>query len=1237
MKLIQRNSKRIDKNLASELSVAFGIDIDIIEILIARGVDTPEKMNYFLSDSEEYLYDPFLLTDMQRAVNRIKKAYENNEQITIWGDYDVDGTSSAAILYEALKNNGFKEPRFYFPDRFKEGYGLNDIGLDRILKGSETKLLITVDCGITSSEIVKKFRANGVDVIVTDHHNVPSEIPLCTAVIDPKRSGDKYPFDGLCGAGVAFKLVHALFGLDEAMKYIDLAGFATVADVMELKDENRIIVKKAIESINQKPRPAFLELKKLMINGEEDITSSDFGYRFGPAINSCGRLESAYWAFDFLTTQDENEAKLKAKSIYQLNETRKEISSEIKKEAEIFANADKYKRCLISYGTNWHEGVIGIVASHICEKYYKPAIVFSYNPITNEYKGSARSVDGISMYDALKACESSLFKWGGHDKAAGLTVKGENFQDFCTQIQKYMEMINPELFERKVYYDSSIDLSKLNEEFINSLDVLEPTGESNPGVKLLVKDCSLTETVLRGMSGEHYACKVEDENGNKISAIKFNAELPKNKVNLDIVYEPSINHFAGKKNIQMMIDTVIEKKKKNINTEFNKSITNHELDFLNVTNTQKKKFNTAGIESMVDILDYLPRDYVDYRDTTPVSMWKDKDDVAIIAKVGAIIPFKNGSKGFALECITNKNEIFRANFFNQTYLINKFRVNKIYFFSGKAGFFYGNRTMNVKFFSEDVGKYQRLVPIYKKIKNMSDTYLDEKINLSLSYVEDKDYLSEDLLNKYDLITRPEAIRKIHSPEDMDDIKLAQERYLFDTLFKFAFLLELNKESAIGQTDVKFKYDFMTKDVEKSLPYKLTGDQSKAIKILTNTINNDTNRLHALLQGDVGSGKTIVALLLSVLAVENGYQAAIVAPTEVLAHQHYLDFVKTLDDFGINVGYLSGSLKAAEKRNVKTQLKSGAINIVIGTHAVLQDDIEFNKLGFVVIDEQHRFGVVQREKLEQNPDRPHILTMSATPIPRSLATAMLGNHIKVVEIKEKPAGRKDIITKQFVSDDDVNNFMLSEIQKGHQCYVVCPLIEDSTSDKMSSVKSVNQTVKELKEWFAPYPEVNIADITGKMKEGKIAQEIDKFKNNETQILISTTIVEVGVNVPNSTVMVLKNSERFGLAQAHQLRGRVGRGNAQGYMILQTKPDEKKAKILISTSDGFEISKEDLKLRGPGDLLGTVQSGQENNMMLAVSNENLFDEIKDDVSKIISDDVDKEMYKSLLNINIGDEDE
>jgi len=532
------------------------------------------------------------------------------------------------------------------------------------------------------------------------------------------------------------------------------------------------------------------------------------------------------------------------------------------------------------------------------------------------------------------------------------------------------------------------------------------------------------------------------------------------------------------------------------------------------------------------------------------------------------------------------------------------RINKEYIVFGKPSEFGGK--ISVVHPDLETEEEKQLQPsglfqgYYNTTENMKKKFLNSKainklqltlINLAKGKI--KETLPENLIDKLKLVSLEEALTNIHKPANTIALKKATFRLKFEELF----FIQLKILALKHNRNQKFKgfrfenvgYNFNT-FYNDFLPFQLTGAQKNVIKEIRRDLNRST-QMNRLLQGDVGSGKTLVALMTMLIAMDNGFQSCLMAPTEILAQQHFQSINKFLNGMNINVGLLTGSTKTKERKVIHENLESGTMQIIIGTHALIEDTVIFDKLGLVVIDEQHRFGVAQRAKLWQKNDLipPHILVMTATPIPRTLAMTVYGD-LDVSVIDELPPGRKPIQTMHFYENrrNQLYNFLKQEIGKGRQVYIVYPLI--SESEKMD-LKDLEKGFRHLSEVF---PDLKLSMVHGKMKPAIKESAMQQFKNAETQIMVATTVIEVGVDVPNASVMVIESAERFGLSQLHQLRGRVGRGAEQSYCILMSSyklsnESRKRLETMVRTNDGFEIAEVDMKLRGPGDLEGTQQSG------------------------------------------------
>ena len=485
----------------------------------------------------------------------------------------------------------------------------------------------------------------------------------------------------------------------------------------------------------------------------------------------------------------------------------------------------------------------------------------------------------------------------------------------------------------------------------------------------------------------------------------------------------------------------------------------------------------------------------------------------------------------------------------------------------------------------------RIVPIYTVCENLNIKTLRKAIfNVLEAYKSEIETVLPDfIIKKYDLMEKSEALEQIHFPDDKNKLDRARFTLVFEEFFliqlKLALLREENNKN-LSSIPLQIQRDGLVMKFIKSLPFTLTEAQQRAVNEILNDLNS-TKPMQRLLQGDVGSGKTVVATIMLLAAIENGYQAAIMAPTEILAQQHYLNMSKWLIPLGIRVELFLGSLGKKRRRISETDLRNGQVDIAVGTHALIQENIDFANLGAVVIDEQHRFGVKQRLALRRKSQNPQILNMTATPIPRTLAITLNGD-LDLTIIDELPKGRKPIMTTMCNSRKQIADLIRREISEGRQAYIVYPLIEES-----ETLSAKAATIEKEKWETEVFPEFKIGLLHGKLKNDEKEDVMQKFKNKEFDILVSTTVVEVGVDVPNATVIVIENAERFGLSQLHQLRGRVGRSDLQSYCILSsnTKSQETRARldIMTQTNDGFVIAEKDLQIRGPGEFLGTRQSG------------------------------------------------
>lgn len=602
------------------------------------------------------------------------------------------------------------------------------------------------------------------------------------------------------------------------------------------------------------------------------------------------------------------------------------------------------------------------------------------------------------------------------------------------------------------------------------------------------------------------------------------------------------------------------------------------------------------IFSILDLLLYFPRDYEMISSCSSLTDEKNIGKLIINCKVVKIdkdIRTKNG-KTISTVIFNDGNNIFKGKWFNQPYMKNYFKINCDYTIMGKLQDFKGetsiiNPTL-VKNRSNEENS-EKIMPKYPLKSGITNSLIAKLVNYVLEDVDIDENLPEWIINRYKLCSLDRAIRIIHNPSSMKELQEARRRLKFQELFTYSLkILMLKNYFNENKKGIAFKISDELKLLKEKLPYDLTKAQNRVIReiLIDQKKESPMNRL---VQGDVGSGKTVVALISAFNIIKNGYQAVIMAPTEILATQHYLEAEKLFEDFNINVKLLCGSTTQKNKEEIKRDLKDGNIDLIIGTHALIEDNVEFKNLGVVVTDEQHRFGVMQRSRLTNKGKNVDTLVMTATPIPRTLSLYLYGD-LDVSVIDELPPGRQKIET-HYIKEDlkyKAYNFALEEIKKGRQVYIVCPLVEENEDLDLSSVENLYSELKE--EYFSEIP---IEILHGKMTP-KIKDEVmNRFKSGEVKVVISTTVIEVGINVPNATLMIIENAERFGLAQLHQLRGRVGRGQHKSYCILisNIKNDiiRRRMEIMKSSNDGFFIAEQDLKIRGSGEIFGFRQHGED----------------------------------------------
>ena len=654
-----------------------------------------------------------------------------------------------------------------------------------------------------------------------------------------------------------------------------------------------------------------------------------------------------------------------------------------------------------------------------------------------------------------------------------------------------------------------------------------------------------------------------------------------------------------------------------------------------------------GIFTFGELLSFFPYRYVDRSRVYKIS--EVNDDTSYIQLRGIIRNVQSigvqRQKRLVATLSDGSGELELVWFQGAKWIEEKLRPGAEFMVFGKPSWFNGKLNIahpEIESLSEFYGVIgNNIRPFYSSTEKLKTKGLDSRgisrlvqnlIRLDNYHIAEN--LPREILADLKLLNRKEAFLQIHFPFDLEVLKKAQSRLKFEELFFIQ--LRLLKQKYIRThkpTGNKFTLvgRFVNEFYSNNLKFELTNAQKRVIREIRHDLGSG-KQMNRLLQGDVGSGKTLVALMTMLIALDNGYQACMMAPTEILANQHFKNISVLVEGLGITVELLTGSTKQAKRKEIAENLRSGNLKILIGTHALIEENVQFSRLGLVVIDEQHRFGVAQRARLwEKNVVTPHILVMTATPIPRTLAMTLYGD-LDTSVIDEMPPGRKPIITKHATDGKrgQVMHFIREQIRSGSQVYIVYPLIQESET---LDLKNLEEGFESIKMMF-PAPEYSISKVHGKMKQKEKDNEMKRFLNRETQIMVATTVIEVGVDIPNASVMIIENSERFGLSQLHQLRGRVGRGSDQSYCILitgdkMTTDAKKRVETMVRTTDGFEIAEKDLQLRGPGDLEGTQQSGILN-LKIAdiIRDEKILKYSRNLASDILHDDPDLTKDKNTL---------
>lgn len=633
-----------------------------------------------------------------------------------------------------------------------------------------------------------------------------------------------------------------------------------------------------------------------------------------------------------------------------------------------------------------------------------------------------------------------------------------------------------------------------------------------------------------------------------------------------------------------------------------------------------EKYRKIGINSVYDLICHFPKKYFDFHCNVSVQNAVTDEYNCIKLKIVSKLPIHTTRNNLIIckAIATDGTEDITVTMFNNIYAFQYLRIGYEYYMYGKVTEnLYGKEMTSPVYIHAN--EKNHIQPQYRLTQGLTVNMVkaDVKQAIGIMHNEPFETLSEDIRRKYSLETLMWSLENIHFPKSMKSAEQAKKRLAFDELLRLQLGMLIMRKNSEKHTAFKMKKSTNISDFIKSLPFRLTGDQKKASAEIIGDLCSDIP-MNRLLQGDVGSGKTAVASIACYFATKNGIQSALMAPTEILATQHYKTLSGFLEPFGVRVCLLTGSMTTKKKSQIRAEISAGNYDVIIGTHAIIQKDVEYKSLGLVITDEQHRFGVSQRSALAEKGDMPHKLVMSATPIPRTLALMIYGD-LDISVIKQLPAGRKPVKTYAVTGRvrSRVFNYIRKYLDDGKQAYIVCPMIEDSESD-LFAVKSYAENV--MKSDLKNY---NVEILHGKMSAQEKESVMQKFHDGKADVLICTTVVEVGVDVPNASVIAIENAERFGLSQIHQLRGRVGRGQSESSCILITDNTSEECRhrmqIMSKTNDGFEISEEDLKLRGPGDFFGNAQHGLPPMKIADLScNIQLMNDARQCATEIIADD-------------------
>lgn len=843
------------------------------------------------------------------------------------------------------------------------------------------------------------------------------------------------------------------------------------------------------------------------------------------------------------------------------------------------------------------------------------------------------------LLKAIKAEENLKYRndgvIGGFDNfilgsLAKLSLSDEKLQEYTDKFKEYADLKLPEknLLLRKLKTEISEDTSKDNALFTNE-EIILPVGK----IKGSVKKEQLQIIHPEDKQKESQNRELTDI---KITNKKFaDRKTQNNKTEDKKIKQQKLDNTKNKSENKDTTQKTSQKKNQQANKKQQNNNTETSLENLpNIGPKRMQQLKTLGIEDLEDVVYYFPRRYEDRSQIKNISELVEGEVQTILATIKSLEVISPRPRLNILKVLVEDNTgAIKAIWYNQNFLKKKLLEDRKIYLTGKVDMRFEKQISVSAYNFADEGKRDNpgIVPIYSVIKGVSQKMIVDIIkNASKRYLATlEEYLPLEIIKEFDLISLKDAIQEMHSPSNWHQQNRARYRLVFDELLMLQLgvkTLRTVTKSIQGVAHVKDEE--LTLSFLKSLPYQLTKAQQRVIEDIKEDMES-SHAMNRLIQGDVGSGKTVVAIWALLKAINGGYQGALMAPTEILAEQHYLSFLDTLVPLGIEPVLLTGSMTKKEKQEKIFAISQGEYKLIIGTHALIQKEVAFKNLALVVIDEQHRFGVNQRFELQQKGISPDLLVMTATPIPRSLALTLYGD-MELSVIDELPPGRQRVKTYHLPEKeiDRVYNFIKKEVKLGGQVYIVCPLVEES--EKLDLENATNLAEYLSTEVFA---ELNVGLIHGRLKIDEKEKVMEDFRSGVVGILVATTVIEVGVNIPNATVMMIQNAERFGLAQLHQLRGRVGRSSKQSYCILisdlTSKESKARMEIMTKSSDGFVIAEQDLNLRGPGDFFGTRQHGLPSLKIADIIRDHaIMETTKDLAIRILEEGIDSGKYNLLL---------